>query len=315
MGVPIAGRGVWGVAVHAGIEPDHVFSVTKSGDDRLSGDPAVDRNSGYVPHTLDTMNGLQTFLWSREVLLPIGGQITRSVALTDSWLLEDGAALALDVHRERFLASVETIAPERVDEADGFWNAAMLELPTEGTWFPKLELAVPSEGAEAVFRLAVRPSPPRSASIALVTASHDPRLVPGIKGPDLARLETLRTEAKAGGSDEAVILSPDGLVVEGNYTSLVWWRGDALCVVADGLPRLPGVTERALVTLATVLGVEILHDEVTPDDLDGLELWALNSLHGARIATRWEGGPALAEEPGRLRLWRTRLDALRRPVR
>ncbi|BDZ50944.1 hypothetical protein GCM10025867_31850 [Frondihabitans sucicola] len=68
-------------------------------------------------------------------------------------------------------------------------------------------------------------------------------------------------------------------------------------------------------TLATALGVEILRDVTAPDGLDGLEVWALNSLHGARIATSWAEGPALAEQPGRLRLWRTRLDALRRPVR
>ncbi|AMM21092.1 hypothetical protein AX769_14280 [Frondihabitans sp. PAMC 28766] len=147
-----------------------------------------------------------------------------------------------------------------------------------------------------------------------MTASHDPRRAPLVKGPDLARLDELRTEARGAGCDEAVILSADGTVVEGNYTSLVWWRGDALCVVADELPRLPGVTEKALVTLAIALGVEILPDEVMPGELEGLEVWALNSLHGIRIATRWEGGPDLAEQPGRLRAWRSRLDALRRPL-
>jgi branched-subunit amino acid aminotransferase/4-amino-4-deoxychorismate lyase len=135
-----------------------------------------------------------------------------------------------------------------------------------------------------------------------------------VKGPDLERLAALRTEAEGRGADEAVILSPDGTVVEGNYTSLVWWRGDALCTVAEAVPRLPGVTEKSLVTLATALGVEVLPDEVLPDELGGREVWALNSLQGIRIATHWIDGPTLAEKPGRLRLWRARLDRLRRPV-
>ena len=47
---------------------------------------------------------------------------------------------------------------------------------------------------------------------------------------------------------------------------------------------------------------------------DGTELWALSALHGIRIVTAWVDGPSLAEKPGRLAQWRTRLDALRKPV-
>lgn len=268
------------------------------------------------------MNVVREFLWSDDLLVPVAGpgavpidlSATGDPIVSDSWLLDDGLVLALGVHRDRFLASIEATAPERLSDAEAFWAAAVAELPVEGAWFPRLDLLLPEGSGEAVFRLAVRPAPKRHDSLTLVTASHDPRRVPGIKGPDLARLEALQAEARRAGSDAAVILSASGLVVEGDYTSLVWWRGDALCIVADDLPRLPGVTERSLVTLATALGVEILRDETAPEGLDGLEVWALNSLHGARIATAWQGGPALAEEPGRLRLWRSRLDALRRPI-
>jgi hypothetical protein len=53
---------------------------------------------------------------------------------------------------------------------------------------------------------------------------------------------------------------------------------------------------------------------VTPAELDGTELWALSALHGIRIVTSWVDGPQLAEQPGRLATWRTRLDALRKPL-
>jgi len=53
---------------------------------------------------------------------------------------------------------------------------------------------------------------------------------------------------------------------------------------------------------------------VTPDELDGLEIWALNALQGIRIVTEWIDGPSTAEQPGRLALWRARLDRLRKPL-
>jgi hypothetical protein len=43
-------------------------------------------------------------------------------------------------------------------------------------------------------------------------------------------------------------------------------------------------------------------------------VWALNALHGIRIVTGWVDGPATAELPGRLDVWRARLDALRKPL-
>ena len=69
-----------------------------------------------------------------------------------------------------------------------------------------------------------------------------------------------------------------------------------------------------MLALATATGVDVLHDTVLPGQLDGLEVWALNALHGIRIVTGWVDGPATAEQPGRLDAWRARLDALRKPL-
>lgn len=97
--------------------------------------------------------------------------------MSDSWLLDEGRVLALELHRERFVSSVSEVAPDRVGEASAFWAAAIPELPHDGAWFPRLELALlddsgdepgdESAGAAAVFRLTVRPAPratPRSSS-------------------------------------------------------------------------------------------------------------------------------------------------------
>lgn len=230
----------------------------------------------------------------------------------DSWLLEDGAAIALDVHRARFLASL----PASVD-GDGFWDAAIAALPRDGAWFPRLELrSVGDAGAdrpELVLR--VRPAPALRTEVALVThPGPDPRRRPTVKGPDLERLTAVRTGAQSRGADDAVLLAPDGSVAETTTAHLAWWRGEALVVPDPAIPQLPGVTIRALVGLAAAHGVEVRRERATPAQLDGAEVWALNSLHGIRSVTSWAGGADVAPLAGRSELWRPWLEALRHPL-
>ncbi|NRD25767.1 aminotransferase class IV [Frigoribacterium sp. VKM Ac-2836] len=247
-----------------------------------------------------------------------GGEADPPLLVADSWLIDDGAVLALDVHRDRFAGSVAgVIAGPDADEVSAFWAAVVAMLPRTGAWFPRVELVAgdaDDRPGRARLQLRLRPAPPRRRSVVLATAARDPRTQPSVKGPDLAALGALVAEAREGGADEAVLLSPEGFVVEGAWSSIVWWRGDALCLPADDLPRLPGVTVRSLTTLAAVLGVDVLHDHTRPDELDGFEVWSLGALHGIRIVTGWIDGPAAAEEPGRLALWRGRLERLRRPI-
>lgn len=253
-------------------------------------------------------------LWTKGVLEPRDDCDVQPVRLdaADSWLVADGRVLALDLHRSRFLDAVPPGLGDELD-VDAFWDAAVAAIPREGDWFPRVELRSRLERPELLFRL--REAPPRARSIVLRThRGRDPRTAPRIKGPDLERMVLLRTEAQQHGADEAVLLTPEGWLAEGSTTCLVWWRGDALCLPDPGIERIDSVTVRSVVALATALGVDILYETVRPEELDGLEVWALNALHGIRIVTRWLDGPATAELPGRLEEWRRRLDALRRPL-
>lgn len=225
------------------------------------------------------------------------------VVAADSWLVDDGRALAIDLHRERF-------ADAAGGDIDDFFDAVLARIPREGAWFPRVERHEPS-GA-LVYR--EREAPRREESVVVQTAPSDPRTAPSVKGPDLERMLALRTAVQPRGAGEAVILSPDGFVVEGAYSAIVWWRGDILMGVPSEFARVDSVTERALFGLATALGVETYREAVTPAELDGCEVWALSALHGPRIVTRWIDGPQTAELPGRLRSWRARLDRLRRPL-
>jgi hypothetical protein len=243
-----------------------------------------------------------------------------AILAADSWLVTDGMALALGLHRARFVDAVAELAERHGRAAevealdvDAFWDAAISSIPRAGDWFPRVELRVQHDAAELLLRM--RPSPERRRSLTLATApGRDPRTEPWIKGPDLEAMTRLRTEAQQRGADEAVLLDSAGFVVEGSTSALAWWTGEALCVPSIELPRIDSVTLRSVLALAAATGVDVLHDAVEPEALEGCEVWALNALHGIRIVTGWVDGPAVAELPGRLELWRARLDALRKPM-
>lgn len=250
--------------------------------------------------------------WAEGALAPIEWCETAetSILVADSWLVSEGTVLAIDLHRTRFLAAVP--ADIRA-EAERFWTAVIAALPRSGDWFPRVDLRRMGERRE--FQLRLRPSPPRERSVTLAThRGRDPRRIPTVKGPDLESMLRLRTEAQTRGASESVLVSPEGYLVEGAYSALVWWRGEVLAVPAADLERVDSITARSLRTLATALGVEVVEEHTTASELDGHEVWALSALHGIRIATGWVDGPALAERPGRLDLWRRRLERLRRPL-
>jgi hypothetical protein len=227
-----------------------------------------------------------------------------AIVVADSWFVTEGSSLALSAHRDRFLATAGA-------EAEEFWDAAIAAIPLEGDWFPRVEAH--SNGR---LLLRMRSAPERFRSVVLATwTGDDPRTVPRVKGPDLEAMLGIRTSVQAAGAGDAVMLSPDGYVLEVATSALLWWRGEILCGPPAEFDKIDSVTARSVLTLATALGIETHEEAVTPAELDGTELWVLGALHGIRIATRWIDGPQLAEQPGRLAAWRKRLDALRRPIR
>jgi branched-subunit amino acid aminotransferase/4-amino-4-deoxychorismate lyase len=237
------------------------------------------------------------------------------IEVADSWLVTDGTALALGLHRARFLGSLESGGGTDVrgtTDADAFWDAAVALIPRDGDWFPRVELQNRSGARLLVFRL--RSAPDRTNNVTVTTwREADPRTTPRIKGPDLAAMTRVRTAIQPLGAGEAILLE-NGFVVEGAYSGLLWWRGDILCGPLTEFDRVDSVTVRSVLTLATALGVETYGEPVTPAELEGTELWSLNALHGIRIVTNWVDGVALAQKPGRLATWRARLDALRKPI-
>lgn len=236
-----------------------------------------------------------------------------ALLVADSWLVEDGRTKALTAHIERFRAACASVRSVPVSHTAAFLREALPRLPLTGRWFPRLEL-VEAEDAPCL-QLWIRPAPPRGETVRLwAPPEPDRRTRPAIKGPDLAYLARLRQAAEDTGADEAVLLSPDGRVREGGTTSILWWRNGTLHAPPDGPDVLPGVTRGQLLRMAQESGVQIAFESPTPHDLDGLEVWAVNALHGIRPVTTWTGTAVTAGPAPRAAQWHARLQRLAAPL-
>jgi branched-subunit amino acid aminotransferase/4-amino-4-deoxychorismate lyase len=243
--------------------------------------------------------------WTAETAPPDG-----EVAAAESWLVVDGRARGLDRHWARFArgcaeAGLAIASPRAAVEA---------ALPPQGRWFPRVEARAGGD-----VRLAVRPAPPRAAEVvAWIADRPDPRRAPRRKGPDLERLGALRDEAAGHGAGEALIADADGRLLEGAYTSLLWWEDGALCAVPGDAPILDGVTRALLLGIAGDERVEVRFHRPAPAALDGREVWLTSALHGIRVVTAWVGGahssPPRAGRAEHAAAWQARLEALAVPV-
>jgi branched-subunit amino acid aminotransferase/4-amino-4-deoxychorismate lyase len=223
----------------------------------------------------------------------------------DSWLVADGRVRAVDRHWARFGESCREhgVEPEALAALRASVERA---LPSVGRWFPRVELRADGELA-----FQVRPGPPREPTVVAWAADvPDPRRTPRRKGPDLERLAAVRERAAAHGAGEAVLADADGRLLEGAFTSLLWWEGETLWTVPDDAPILPGVTRTLLIELARGQDTPVAQRRPAPHELAGCETWLTSALHGIRAVTRWAaGGPAAGAAP-RADTWQRLLDEL-----
>jgi branched-subunit amino acid aminotransferase/4-amino-4-deoxychorismate lyase len=223
----------------------------------------------------------------------------------DSWLVADGRVRAVERHWARFSAtcSEHGVEPEALA---AFRARVERALPAHGRWFPRVELRADGELA-----VRVRPAPPREPTVvAWIADMPDPRRAPRRKGPDLERLAALREQAAAHGAGEALLGDADGRLLEGAFTSLLWWDGETLCVVSDDAPILPGITRALLIEIARERDTPVAQRRPAPLELAGRETWLVSALHGIRAVTRWaDGGPAAGDAP-RAADWQRLLDDL-----
>jgi branched-subunit amino acid aminotransferase/4-amino-4-deoxychorismate lyase len=246
----------------------------------VSGSPVSGSPVSGSPVSGSPVGGMTRLRWTGAGGFEPAGE-PGEIVVIDSWLVAEGEVRAFDAHVRRFTASCAELAGVG-EQAEAFMRAGLAQVPVADRWFPRAELALVNGTPR--LQLWLRPAPPRADAIRLwVPPEPDQRTRPCIKGPDLGYLSALRGAARTAGADEAALLSPDGTVLEGTTTSIVWWRGETLCAPPLDAPVLPGVTRAVL--LAS--GHPVRFEYATPAELAGLKVWAVNALHGIRPVTAW----------------------------
>lgn len=224
-----------------------------------------------------------------------------SVLVADSWRVEEGEAVGLNRHRERFLRSVREHSAIEQASLDTFWSAMVAELPRHGSWFPRVELVSTPGGPTLRYRQ--RPAPEWSKSVVLALTSNDPRTTPLTKGPDLEALLAVRQSVASSGATEALITASDGTLVEGAYSSLLVWAEDHLVAIPAEFPRIPSVTEAIIREIAVARAISVAEQTLVREDLEDREVWIVSALHGIRLVESIVGGPTLKTVPGRRDRW------------
>lgn len=247
--------------------------------------------------------------------------------VADSFHLEDGRAVRLDLHRDRFLDSCAAMGlnVEELDDGARFWKDAIFRLPRSGSWFPRIQVQRAGTGLQ--WTLLIRPAPGLTSTIRILShLGADPRTVPAIKGPDLSALHRLRSglgpdRTDTDRIDDLVLLTNDLQVIESTTCAIVWWEDSVLCVPPSEpaeFSRIRSVTEAAVLELAQLTGARVRESKSLPDDLRGREVWLLNSLHGIRQVEVWldarVGEIEVQPEPGRFETWQQNYRSLQAAI-
>lgn len=241
---------------------------------------------------------------------PVAGE----TLVADSWRVESGEAVALERHRERFFRSAQQhgLDPSRLS---AFWDHVIEAIPREGSWFPRVE-AVTTPGGPTL-RYRERPAPAWISDAVVAVSKVDPRTTPLTKGPDLDALMALRRSVAPMGATEALIVSAEGTIIEGAYSTIVVIPpgGQELKIVPRRVPRISSVTESVILDIASERGVPVVEVPLAVDELEGSDLWVLSALQGIRIATDFPGGPALSPKRDRRDEWQAQWWGTREQLR
>lgn len=256
------------------------------------------------PHALRWLDGPARFAPTDDAPRPLAA---------DSFLVASGRVRAWERHWARFSHACQDqgVDPRRLRS----FRAAVADLlPADGRWFPRVDLVTGADDSPEL-RARIRTAPAfEPEAVAWPMPVADPRQAPHRKGPDLELLGEWRAQAQRAGADEALLIDERGRVLEGAYTSLLWWEADVLWALPDDAPILLGVTRGLLLDLARARDVRVEYRRPAPAELAGCEVWLTSALHGIRRVSGWMGVNWPAGDADRAEAWRALLDTTALPV-
>jgi branched-chain amino acid aminotransferase len=201
-----------------------------------------------------------------------------------------GRLFALGDHVERLRRSAEAIELE-FDRAalESEIEALLAEL---GGADGQLRLIVTRGGRRIA---ATEPLPPHSEAVAVATVTYSPSVIlNGVKSLSYAANMEATRIAKSRGADEAVLVRPDGVVLEPPTSSIFWVSpGGALRTTALEAPVLESITRDRLVK-----ALDVEEGEWPAEDLRGAGEAFLASTTREIQAVSAIDGNELPEAPG-----------------
>jgi branched-subunit amino acid aminotransferase/4-amino-4-deoxychorismate lyase len=111
-----------------------------------------------------------------------------------------------------------------------------------------------------------------------------------------APFERASAEAASRGAGEAILLTPDGRVAEGCFSTVFFWKSDVLCTPALELGILPGVGRARLLEVARAAGVTVEQGTYRPEALSGASVFLVNAVRGVSELLALDGR-ALRRDP------------------
>jgi branched-subunit amino acid aminotransferase/4-amino-4-deoxychorismate lyase len=190
------------------------------------------------------------------------GGVLRGRAVFETIRVYDGHPFRLDAHLDRLAASAARIGLPPVD-ADGLAAAVDQALHAAGApdavlrllWTPGREGEATPTGLALVSTLPAGHEQLRARGLRLAVVPWAPgALIAGTKSTSYAENMAAQDEAARRGGDDALLVGPDGVVLEAP-TSNVWWREDRrLLTPSLELPILAGVTRATVLELAEDAG-------------------------------------------------------------
>jgi branched-chain amino acid aminotransferase len=204
--------------------------------------------------------------------------------------LYEGRPFALADHVDRLQRSAAAIELE-FDRAalEGEIGALLAEL---GDGDGQLRLIVTRGGRRIA---ATEPIPPHAESVSVATVTYSPSVIlNGVKSLSYAANMEATRIAKSQGADEAVLVRPDGIVLEPPTSSVFWVSaGGALRTTALDAPVLESITRDRLVK-----ALEVEEGEWPVEDLRGAGEAFLASTTREIQAISAIDGSDLPETPG-----------------
>ncbi|HEU5153983.1 MAG TPA: aminotransferase class IV [Gemmatimonadales bacterium] len=212
----------------------------------------------------------------------------KTPSLIETVRVRDGRAPLWHLHLRRLVASCRAL----------------------GIPFP-LEFEVPSRGTDRVQRIVVGMKGKQVTErevgsvepVRLITARQPHQPYPH-KTADRTQFAEALAEAENAGANDALMLTPEGMVAECTIWAIFWWEGATLVAPAMRLGILPSVARARIAEIGPVT-----ERSVSRDALNGVPIILANAARGIVPVARLDGKP-VPEHPGTALLQRSFWDTV-----